>query len=341
MIPNFRFDIQFFGGGGGSSTVYRKRDPEEPQLTQIRDSLFDAIQPSVDAFDPNSWNEAQARARDAIGKQDTLLGQFFDANNKTLALQDEMANVVRTGDVPQAALDRANSAVTKGLHDSAGTLLNDLGNRGVVNSSITSQGLSRLGAQAAQELDRNYLALLSQTVSGYAQAVQGGQGAAGLALQGANAYGALPQQAYEQVGAALMPAYNLWEKAQSLYDGREDFDTVVSQGGGCFITSAVCKFFGKPDDCDELRILRFFRDTYMTTDEMKADVREYYEIAPKICAAVEKAPDGGRAEYELVYALGLLPAVLAVQAGNDRWAYLIYKTMVEYLREKYLKGGAE
>lgn len=31
----------------------------------------------------------------------------------------------------------------------------------------------------------------------------------------------------------------------------------------CYITTAVCETFGKPDDCYELRLLRTYRDGYL------------------------------------------------------------------------------
>ena len=39
------------------------------------------------------------------------------------------------------------------------------------------------------------------------------------------------------------------------------------KGSICFITTAVCAYLGKPDDCDELNKLRNFRDTWLTREE--------------------------------------------------------------------------
>ena len=36
---------------------------------------------------------------------------------------------------------------------------------------------------------------------------------------------------------------------------------------GCFITSAVCESFGKPDDCYELTMFRSFRDNYLAKEQ--------------------------------------------------------------------------
>jgi hypothetical protein len=54
---------------------------------------------------------------------------------------------------------------------------------------------------------------------------------------------------------------------------------------GCYITTAVCKINGLPDDCHELKTLRSFRDNVlMQTREGRALVAHYYEIAPGIAA---------------------------------------------------------
>lgn len=72
--------------------------------------------------------------------------------------------------------------------------------------------------------------------------------------------------------------YN-WGK-EGYYNGGED-----DSKEECFITTAVCKTFDKPDNCPELTAFRTFRDTYMKEDEaLNNEVNNYYEIAPKICA---------------------------------------------------------
>ena len=51
----------------------------------------------------------------------------------------------------------------------------------------------------------------------------------------------------------------------------------------CFITTAVCEYFGKSDDCKELTTLRNYRDKWLKNqpDGQKL-IDEYYKIAPSI-----------------------------------------------------------
>lgn len=61
-----------------------------------------------------------------------------------------------------------------------------------------------------------------------------------------------------------------------------------SSDGGCFLTSALVHYLGKKDDCEELTLLRSFRDNYMRSfEEGKKLVDEYYVVAPKIVSAIE------------------------------------------------------
>lgn len=227
---SLKFNIQFFGGGGGGASQYRKRDPEPEELKNLRLGLYNKIMPGLEAYDADGWQKAQGITDTALEAQKNLLGQLQPTIEKGGGILDEMMNVVRTGDVPTAFTDRMNSAVTKDLQGGMGNMLNSLGNRGVLNSSITNQGVSRLGQQAADAYNRNYLNAFNSVINGYAQGLSGNQANANALIGGMNAAGNMPTAAYEGAAAGLMPAFNLWKAWQGSYDNREDYDTVVTQG---------------------------------------------------------------------------------------------------------------
>lgn len=84
----------------------------------------------------------------------------------------------------------------------------------------------------------------------------------------------------------------------------------------CFLTSACAVAQNLPDDCDELRILRTFRDTYLlATAPGRALVQEYYKIAPGICARIDLRQDA-KLLYADLYRRLVLPTVRLVQAGQ-------------------------
>lgn len=83
-------------------------------------------------------------------------------------------------------------------------------------------------------------------------------------------------------------AYYWDDDSCSHYDEDEDrFDGGSSSP--CFLTTACCEHKGLPDDCEELTALRKFRDEHlMLTEEGKALVEEYYNIAPEIVDKIMK-----------------------------------------------------
>ena len=104
-------------------------------------------------------------------------------------------------------------------------------------------------------------------------------------------------------------------------------DSSASRGGGCFLTSACVAYMKKPDDCEELTVLRNFRDGYMAkTEEGKALIEEYYAIAPAI---VQKIESSNKADeyYKDVYQT-VLRCVQAIQKGENENAVALYKQMV-------------
>lgn len=54
----------------------------------------------------------------------------------------------------------------------------------------------------------------------------------------------------------------------------------VSENGGCYLTTACMHHYKNDfdDNCHELRVLRWARDNYISSEEIK----HYYQVAPKI-----------------------------------------------------------
>lgn len=109
----------------------------------------------------------------------------------------------------------------------------------------------------------------------------------------------------------------------------------IQNKSDCFITTATCRSRNLPDNCHELETLRAFRDKYMKENEsMKADVQEYYKIAPVICRNIDKVKNSN-VIYDDIWTNWLKDAVDAVDSGEFEKAYKIYKKMVLELKDKY------
>ena len=106
----------------------------------------------------------------------------------------------------------------------------------------------------------------------------------------------------------------------------------IGGGGGCYITTAVCKYLGKSDTCEELTLLRKFRDNYMMeTEQRKILVRDYYEVAPTI---VEKIDNLKEKDDIYLFLLNnfIKKAVKEIKRGCDDAALEYYINMVNFCK---------
>lgn len=72
-----------------------------------------------------------------------------------------------------------------------------------------------------------------------------------------------------------------------------------NSGSGCYVTTACVDHVGLADDCEEMEILRHFRDLLVEQDEeFREAVLEYYRKAPII---VQKINDSETKDEELEY----------------------------------------
>ena len=230
---NLKIDLQFFSSGGTTTQQIPKRGPEPEELTNLREQLYNKLMPGLKSFSSNSWKQAQGITDNALTQMQNLSGQIPDALNRTNSLVDSLTNTVQTGNIPSAITDRLNAGVTKDLQSSLGTMLNGLSQRGVLNSSITSQGTSRLGQQAADAFNKNYLSAFNSVINGYGSALSGSQANTSALLQSLSAMSGLPKSAFNSVYAGITPAYTFWKDWQHSYDSSEPYDTVVTQDSSC------------------------------------------------------------------------------------------------------------
>lgn len=115
--------------------------------------------------------------------------------------------------------------------------------------------------------------------------------------------------------------------------GCADYDTINSgfKRRFCYITTAVCESLGKEDDCEELNLLRSFRDGYMMSVPGGEDmVLEYYNTAPQIVSVINTLPDPGKVYREL-YDRYILPCIDMIKHDKMKECMAHYRRMVENL----------
>lgn len=110
----------------------------------------------------------------------------------------------------------------------------------------------------------------------------------------------------------------------------------VQSKGCCFLTTACVTHKGLPDDCEELTILRHFRDTYLINKLNGKDlIAMYYARAPYILANIHKRrKEEEEMILESIYGI-VRECVDAILSGDNEFAFRTYCDMVVRLDSEY------
>lgn len=109
------------------------------------------------------------------------------------------------------------------------------------------------------------------------------------------------------------------------------------QSDGCYLTSACVAARDLPDDCEELTVLRGFRDGWLKEQSYgAASVAEYYRLAPGIVEQIDLRPDRIRI-YDEIYENVVAPCVRFIRSGAYEQAFSLYRSAAMVLSERF--GG--
>ena len=102
----------------------------------------------------------------------------------------------------------------------------------------------------------------------------------------------------------------------------------------CYLTSACMKYFQEnfDDNCYELTVLRWFRDNFVS----KEDIEHYYEVAPIIVENINKE-EKANIIYDYIYDNIVDYCVEQIEQGNYDKAYSRYRNSVLTLEEQFAK----
>lgn len=105
--------------------------------------------------------------------------------------------------------------------------------------------------------------------------------------------------------------------------------------GLCFITTAICEFEGKPDNCAELTAFRNFRDHYLRScPDGETLIKKYYDIAPGIVLHIDLDQNRDLI-YKKLRNKYLQPCFEDICAGRLQQCKKRYTKMVLQLEKKY------
>ncbi len=103
----------------------------------------------------------------------------------------------------------------------------------------------------------------------------------------------------------------------------------------CYITTAACHYRGMEDDCEELNLLRAYRDTYMMSRPEGAQlIHDYYDIAPSIVKHINSRSDCS-VIYDDLWDRYISPCITNIREGRMEECLDSYTDMVYEMKEKY------
>ncbi len=102
-------------------------------------------------------------------------------------------------------------------------------------------------------------------------------------------------------------------------------------GGGCYITTATCQEFGKPDDCYELTMFRKFRDNWLLEQpDGKQLIKRYYDTAPQIVKLINRQKNHAEI-YRMLNNEYLIPCLSFIEKGENEKCKNKYVQMMDFL----------
>lgn len=116
-------------------------------------------------------------------------------------------------------------------------------------------------------------------------------------------------------------------KAATKINGEKELSS-----GSCYLTTACMKHMKEKfdDNCYELTILRWFRDNFVS----KEDINLYYEVAPAVVENIDKL-ENNETIYQYIYTTIIDVCVKAIEQGDYEFAYKRYKSSVLALSEQF------
>ena len=140
-------------------------------------------------------------------------------------------------------------------------------------------------------------------------------------------------------GPLLDALLTKWNAAFPQYQMRAGTFSDINSGFRrklCYVTTAVCSSLGKDEDCYELRLLKDYRDGYLSEQPDGEElIREYYDIAPTIVNRINRS-EQAREVYEQIYTDYIRPCISLIEEKKEEQCKEMYVQMMRVLQNKYL-----
>ena len=188
-----------FKSKGGSTTTYNYTPSEEEkallrQQVQYQNAFYPNVIKLNQTADDVLWDSYGTVQADYAKMNQDAQNQIANAQGIVSGLQ--------SGELPQAYVDNMTNAINSGVQNTVGNAINSLGNRGVLNSSVTNKALGDISQNISDTMAQQYnnniatqSQLANQQLSGATAGITASAGA---------------QEASQQ------PALNLWNASLGL-----------------------------------------------------------------------------------------------------------------------------
>lgn len=215
--------------GGGSTTVNNTSTytPTEYEL-----QLQKAQAQYANAISPNSlWLNDTARniLQNSIGAVQVDFNGLNNQAQQQINQAQKGYGDLAQGRLPAAYLQNMQDAIQSGVQNSYGKLLNQSAQNGVLNSSVTSQGLNDISKNVSDTMAQNYNNNISQLSNIYGNQINS-------ATSGITTAAAAQE-------AAQQPALNLWNASLGL-NGSTTSALAAAAGKGTTTSSSTQRTSG-------------------------------------------------------------------------------------------------
>ena len=230
-----KINLQIFGGGSSSSTTSSYTPSEyELQLQRAQANYADAISPNSLYLNDTARNVLQNSLGtvqvDFNNLNNNAQNQIASANTGQAGIVPYLQSGIETinnrrtdlanGELPTNYTNNMADAVRSGVTNTVGTAINSLGNRGVLNSSVTNKAMNDIENNVADTMAQSYtnnINTLSGIYNNASNDLINGSNVANNTYnnQISNATSGITTAAAAQE-AAQQPALNLWNASLGL-----------------------------------------------------------------------------------------------------------------------------
>lgn len=322
--------------GGAQQSASGLSDAQAANMTQL------AEQSNAITAQQQAQASSIAASSAAQTEQDntTLAGMKIQYGTQLAGLQDtnatqlaglqatnamQLAGLKDNNATQLADLQDTNATQLAGLKDNNATSITELNSNNqthIALAGVQEQGLeSQLNAQTTQQSDALHAQVsLSNISANTATTLSANSTAAQIAAQQAEQAIATTAST-NQMNAAIAGDQAQVGIAQANNSG----------GGLCFITTAVCERQDLADDCDTLKLLRQFRDSFVLSQANGAElVTLYYASAPLIMRRINEMPSLARDTLLGELESMIERAVVYINQGLYRQAQRQYEKLFMY-----------